>query len=141
MQVRQCLSILAAAAAVTLAAAIPAVAQTPGNNLPTVETPKGGTVTQVFVSGGNRSLFKIALPPILGAQDVSTSVVETASRDFTLSSLFQVLDPQSFVANVGAEGTGIDPASWRNVGAEGVVKGSAMTRAGGGSHLELRLYV
>jgi TolB protein len=128
---------------VFLAASVPAIAQTPNPNgsLPTVSSPTGGAVTQVVVSGGNRSLFKIALPPILGAQDVATSVVETASRDFTLSSLFQVLDPASFTANATAEGMGIDPASWRNVGAEGVVKGSAMTRAGGGTHLELRLYV
>ena len=34
-----------------------------------------------------------------------------------------MLDPQSFTANLAAEGTSIDPASWRNVGAEGVVKG------------------
>jgi TolB protein len=144
MQVSKTFSFLAMAAAVALAGAIPAVAQTPpaptGGTLPTVGTPTGGAVTQVFVSGGNRSLFKIALPPILGAQDVATSVVDTETRDFTLSSLFQVLDPQSFTANLAAEGTGIDPSSWRNVGAEGVVKGSAMTRPNG-VHLELRLYV
>ena len=62
-----------------------------------------------------------------------TTVVETESRDFTLSSLFQVLDPASFTANLAAEGTGIDPASWRNVGAEGVVKGSRRSRAAGSS--------
>jgi TolB protein len=141
MQVRHSFSFFAVAAAVALAAAVPAMAQTPAaGTLPTVGTPTGGAVTQVFVSGGTRSLFKIALPPILGASDVASSVGETESRDFTLSSLFQVLDPQSFTANLAAEGTGIDPASWRNVGAEGVVKGSAMTRPSG-VHLELRLYV
>jgi TolB protein len=145
MQVRlSTLSAVLGIAALLLAGALPAVAQTgpapAGSSLPTVSQPTGGAVTQVFVSGGNRALFKIALPPLMGAQDVSTTVVDTASRDFTMSSLFQVLDPASFTANLAAEGTGIDPTSWRNVGAEGVVKGIASTRVNG-MHLELRLYV
>jgi TolB protein len=132
-----------AAAALLLGSSLPAIAQAPstGGSLPTVSAPTGGQVTQVFVSGGNRSLFKIALPPILGAKDVGATMVETSTRDFTLSSLFQVLDPTSFTANLALEGTGIDPSSWRNIGAEGVVKGSAMTRPGAGVHLELYLFV
>ena len=108
--------------------------------LPAATSPTGGAVTQVFVSGGNRALFKIALPPIVGDAETSKAVVDTAGRDFLLSSMFQVLDPTSFTANLGAEGMGIDPASWRNVGAEGVVKGNAAMR-GANVHLELRLYV
>ena len=40
------------------------------------------------------------------AGDATTvkQAVDTASRDFTLSSMFQVLDPQSFTANLAAEG-------------------------------------
>ena len=68
------------------------------------------------------------------------TVVDTETRDFTLSSLFQVLDPQSFTANLAAEGMTIDPSSWRNVGAEGVVKGQTAMR-GNQMHVELRLYV
>ena len=98
-------------------ASVPAIAQTP-------DAPPQATTTVVVSGGGTRTLFKIALPTLLGDAGTSTSVVETESRDFALSSLFQVLDPQSFTANLAAEGTGIDPASWRNVGAEGVVKGS-----------------
>jgi len=113
-------------------AAVPAVAQTP---------PGGDAPTTVVVSGGgNRSLFKIALPKPLGDADAATTVVETESRDLMLSSLFQVLDPASFTANLAAEGSGIDPTSWRNVGAEGVVKGSAFAR-GSGVHVELNLFV
>lgn len=114
-------------------ASVPAIAQTP-------DAPPQATTTVVVSGGGTRTLFKIALPTLLGDPGTSTSVVETESRDLSLSSLFQVLDPASFTANLAAEGTGIDPASWRNVGAEGVVKGSAFPR-GGGVHLELRLFV
>lgn len=108
--------------------------------LPTAVGPTGGPVTQIMVQGGNRALLRIAVPRLLGADDLSTSVVETASRDFTLSSIFQVLDPKSFTANVQGEGLGIDVSSWRNVGAEGVVKGST-TSKGNRIKLELRLYV
>jgi len=115
---------------------VPAVAQT--------SAPSGGgesaPTTVVVSGGGNRSLFKIALPRLLGDDSASASVVETESRDYTLSSLFQVLDPASFTANLTAEGGGIDPASWRNVGAEGVVKGAAFPR-GGNIHLEMKLFV
>ena len=126
-----------------LAFAFPVVAQQPassGGALPTVSAPTGGEVTQIVVSGGNRSLFKIAVAPIAGDASVSTTVVDTSSRDFTLSSIFQVLDPKSFTANLAAEGTGIEPSSWRNIGAEGVVKGMSAMR-GSNVHLELRLFV
>jgi TolB protein len=99
-----------------------------------------GGVTQIVVSGGARALFKIAVAPPPGDSAVASTVTETASRDFTLSSMFQVLDPKSFTANQEKEGLAIDPASWRTVGAEGVVKGNSSMR-GDKVHLELRLYV
>ncbi|MBX3191181.1 MAG: PD40 domain-containing protein [Labilithrix sp.] len=99
-----------------------------------------GGVTQVFVSGGSRSLFKIAIAPPPGDPAIAATITETASRDFTLSSMFQVLDPKSFTANLEREGLSIEPGSWRNVGAEGVVKGNTAMR-GSNVHLELRLYV
>jgi TolB protein len=97
-------------------------------------------VTQVVVSGGARALFKIAVAAPTGDGTVATTVAETASRDFTLSSMFQVLEPKSFTANLEREGLTIDPASWRTIGAEGVVKGNTATR-GDKVHLELRLFV
>jgi len=125
-------SLLAVAAGLVALASVPAVAQTP---------PAEGAATTVVVSGGgNRSLFKIALPKLVGDDASSATVVETETRDLTLSSLFQVLDPASFTANLAAEGNGIEPASWRNVGAEGVVKGSVFPR-GSTAHLEMRLFV
>src|ERR1700689_4990357 len=126
-----------------MAASFPAIAQQPAgasSALPTASGTTGGAVTQITVSGGNRALFKMAVAPMIGDKDISDNVDTTASRDFTLSSLFQVLDPKSFTANLAAEGTGIDPVSWRNVGAEGVIKGSSAMR-GSTVHLELRLFV
>lgn len=130
---------LAGSALAWLTLAMPAVAQEPagGGGLPQANP---GGVTTVVVAGGTRSLFKIAVAPPVGEASVSTAVTETASRDYTLSSIFQVLDPKSFTANLAQEGIGIDPASWRNIGAEGVVKGNASMR-GANVHLELRLYV
>ncbi len=126
-------------------AAVPAGAQpapapsATDNALPTAQA-GSGAVTTVVVAGGSRSLFKIAVAPPPGDQGVSSQIVETASRDYTLSSMFQVLDPKSFTANLEREGLAIEPSSWRNVGAEGVVKGNTAMR-GSNVHLELRLYV
>jgi TolB protein len=130
-----------------LAASFPAIAQQPQpagggtGALPSANAPMGGSVTSITVPSGTRALFKIACAPILGPDAaVTKEIVDTETRDFTLSSLFQVLDSRSFTANLAAEGMTIDPASWRNVGAEGVVKGNAAMR-GAQMHVELRLYV
>jgi TolB protein len=106
--------------------------------LPSKDT--GSEVTQVFVSGGTRSLFKVALTPVVGDSQVSQTLVDTETRDFVLSSMFQVLDPKSFTANLEKEGLSIEPSSWRNVGAEGVIKGNSSMR-GANVHVEFRLYV
>lgn len=124
-------------AAVMFFATTDVVAQ---NSLPTVAGPTGGQVTTINVQGGNRALFKVALPQWRGDADAGKQGVEVASRDFVLSSMFQVLDPQSFTANLTAEGSTIDPTSWRNVGAEGVIKGETSTRANG-LHIELKLFM
>lgn len=117
----------------------PAPAPSP-SALPSATHGAGDPVTQIVVAGGNRSLFKIAIAPLSGSKDVSRTVTDTSSRDFTLSSLFKVLDERSFTANLSAEGESIDPESWRNVGAEGVVKGLSSMR-GDKVHLELKLFV
>jgi TolB protein len=124
-------------------ATLPAVAQQPAGSaapLPTASQTPGGQVTSITVPSGTRALFKIACAPVSGDGDTSKAIVETETRDFTLSSLFQVLDPQSFTANLAAEGATIEPSSWRNVGAEGVVKGTTAMR-GSQLHVELKLFV
>jgi TolB protein len=138
MQLTRLIPVVAAAG--LLLAAFPSFAGDQPPPLPTSSGPTGGGVTQITVSGGQRSLYKIALPPILGDGDLSKTLVETETRDFTLSSLFQVLDPSSFTANLAAEGTGIEPTSWRGVGAEGVIKGQTSLRSTG-VHVELALFV
>jgi TolB protein len=136
MQVRLRLFLLVLAFVFGLAADVSAQ-----NSLPNVQQPTGGQVTQIVVSGGNRSLFKVALPKWAGDDATGRTGVDVATRDFVLSSMFQVLDPRSFTANLQAEGNSIDPTSWRNVGAEGVIKGNAYVRGGGALHIELRLFV
>jgi TolB protein len=125
--------------------AVPAIAQPqPGGAAPSASAlpaaSNQGGVTTVVVQGGSRALFKIAVAPPPGDPTISGNITETASRDFKLSSMFEVLDPKSFTANLEREGLAIDPSSWRNIGAEGVVKGNASMR-GATVHLELRLYV
>ncbi len=119
----------------------PAYADTPADApLPTRTDGAATTATTIYVAGGTRSLLKIAVPKPIGDDAGASTVATTAKRDFDLSSLFQVLDDQSFVANREKEGIGIDPASWKSVGAEGVVKGDVSVR-GSQTHVELRLYV
>ena len=129
MQVRIFLLVVA----LWLAFAVDVSAQ---STLPNVQQPTGGQITQITVSGGNRTLFKVALPKWQGDDATGRQGVDTASRDFVLSSMFQVLDPQSFTANLQAEGNTIDPSSWRNVGAAGVIKGSAYVQIGRASGRE-----
>jgi TolB protein len=136
--------VIALGGAAVLTLAMPAVAQPGGGAAPadsSLPSASGnGAVTTVVVQGGSRSLFKIAVTAPLGDSAMASQVVDTSTRDFTLSSMFQVLDPKSFTANLAQEGAGIEPASWRNIGAEGVVKGNLSPR-GSQTHVELRLYV
>src|SRR5262245_15257027 len=107
MQVKTLVSGFVAALACGLMLAFPATAQGPSvasSSLPSVSAPTGGPVNTVYVPGGNRALFKIAVVPPAGDAQVASTVTETSSRDFVLSSLFQVLDPKSFTANLAAEG-------------------------------------
>ncbi len=137
---------LLAAVSAALTLAMPAVAQqpaggpAPGGAASALPAATAGGSPMIMVQGGSRALFKIAIAPVPGDAAVSSTVTETAGRDFTLSSMFQVLDPKSFTANLEKEGLSIEPSSWRTVGAEGVIKGLSSMR-GANVHLELRLYV
>jgi TolB protein len=106
--------------------------------LPTASQPMGGPATQVFVKGTRRGLFKVAIPPIAGAKDVSDLLVDTATRDLVGCGMFRMIDPRGLPVDRG-EGLGLDVNAWRTSGADAVVKGRSSVR-GGNIHLELRMY-
>ncbi|HEX6243025.1 MAG TPA: hypothetical protein VFZ61_19060, partial [Polyangiales bacterium] len=82
------------------------------------------TATPVIeVSGGEKSLYRIAVPDLLGTGGRGGEAAGVLRSDFALISLFKVLDPASFVANLQAEALSITPSSWQSVGAQGVIKG------------------
>jgi len=94
---------------------------------------------EVDIWGGIRDLYAIAVPLPMGVPDAASEVKSVQENDFRLSSLFKVLDSQSFIANLAAEGTGIEKDPWVQVGAQGVTK-CAITKAGDVLSLKFSLY-
>ena len=88
--------------------------------LPQLGEERAAEVTEIDVSGAARALFKVAVVAAQGTDDAMSA--DVMSRDFQLSSLVEVLDPRSFKGDVAGETTRIDDRSWREVGAEYVVK-------------------
>ena len=83
--------------------------------------PKSGVV--IDVNASKRTLYPIAIPVSPeGDQSVAREIAKVASFDLSVAGVFKVLDPQSFLANLRAEGVGIDPQKWKDVGAYGVIK-------------------
>ncbi|MBS1120111.1 MAG: domain protein beta Propeller [Deltaproteobacteria bacterium] len=84
------------------------------------DDPKGGVVIDV---NAKRGLYPIAVPisPV-GDAAAAKEIATVTSFDLSVASVFKVLDPQSFLADLKAEGIGIDPQKWKDVGAFGVVK-------------------
>jgi len=92
----------------------------------------------IDVDSPQRSLYRIAVPELLdGEGDENGAGV--IRNDLRLSSLFDVLDPKSFLADAKAEGLGIGSQAWTVVGAQGVVKGK-LSKTGSKIKLEMRLY-
>ena len=87
---------------------------------------QGRTYTEI--SGSGQSLYRIAVPAPLGSA-VGKQVQQILSNDLSLYGLFKVLDPRGFLANAQAEGMGLTPKSWIDVGAQSVVK-MKLTRSG-----------
>ncbi len=94
---------------------------------------------EIEIWGGIRDLYKIAVPRPLGPSGPAAEVQAIQSNDLKLSSLFEVLDPKSFLADLTAEGMGIQKDPWVQVGAQGVSK-CKVTNAGGQIKLECKLY-
>jgi TolB protein len=104
---------------------------------PADETLPGRVV--INVDSPERALYRIAVPNPQGGADLGSSGGEVLRNDFRLSSLFQVLDPKSFIANPQTEGLGIDKNAWSSVGAQGIVKGQ-ISGGGGSIVVEMRLF-
>ena len=112
-----------------------AVAQT------TPTAPAGGDDAVRFkIQAGGRDLYKIAIPlPTGGDKNAATQAAAQLNNDLSLSGFFKVIDSSATLANLQAEGLTINAPDWRNVGAEGVVKGR-FTPMGGDVKDEFRLY-
>jgi TolB protein len=117
---------------VTLAASQHAAAQSKE------EAPLPGRVV-IDVDSPERALYRIAVPNLLGDGAGAAEGGDVLRGDLTLSSLFQVLDPRSFLANLPAEGLGIEKAPWSSVGAQGIIKGQ-LTTSGNGIVVDMRLF-
>ncbi|MDD5306949.1 MAG: hypothetical protein PHU25_06460 [Deltaproteobacteria bacterium] len=89
--------------------------------------------------GGIRDLYKIAVPMPLGPAAPAAEAQQIEMSDFKLSSLFEVLDPKSYLADAAAEGMTIDKDPWVQVGAQAVSKCKA-TVAGGEVKLACALF-
>ncbi|MBA3394935.1 MAG: PD40 domain-containing protein [Deltaproteobacteria bacterium] len=98
------------------------------------EEPKAGVV--IDVNAGKRTLYPIAVPTSLeGDSGVAKEISTVASFDLNVAGVFKVLEPRSFLADLRAEGIGIDPQKWKDVGAFGVIKYRATA-----TDIEFRLY-
>jgi TolB protein len=90
----------------------------------------------IDVNAQKKGTYPIALPTAVdGDATVSREITQVQSFDFGVAGVFKVLDPQGFLADLRAEGLGIDPQKWKDVGALGVVKFKATA-----TDIEFRLY-
>jgi TolB protein len=97
------------------------------------DDPNGGVIFDV--NGANRGLYPIATPTSPSGGKDASDVAQIESMDLSLAGVFKVVDPKSFLADLGAEQLNIEPQKWKDVGAFGVVK-----YAVSGDSIEFRLY-
>jgi len=95
--------------------------------------------TLITVSSGEQALYRIAIPALRGDTLLGAQGSAVIANDLELISLFKVLDAESFVADLDAEGLTINPDSWSNVGAQGVIKGRVVTH-GNAIDVQMRLF-
>jgi TolB protein len=90
---------------------------------PKDEAPLPSSAPVIDINAPEQALYRIAVPDLMGQPGLGTEGSDVLRNDFQLVSLFKVLDPKSFVADLKAEGLNITPTSWQSVGAQGVIKG------------------
>jgi TolB protein len=94
----------------------------------------------IDVSGAKRGDYPIAIPLAVDSDGpAAQEAMDVASFDMSIAGFFKVLDPKSFLADLKAEGLGIDPPKWKDVGAYGVMK-LKITVSGDDVTLDARLY-
>ena len=77
------------------------------------DAPLPGSSPVIDVSAPEQALYRIAVPDLGGTAGLGSQGAGVLRSDFALVSLFKVLDPASFVANLATEGLSITPASGR----------------------------
>ena len=100
------------------------------------QAPPVGDLT-ITLQGLDQRLLPIAIPALRGVS--GDGIAAVISNDLRLSSLFRVLDPRSFTADLDAEGTNINAPSWTSAGATAVVK-AQVTGAADNVRVELRVW-
>lgn len=103
---------------------------------PVTQVPSVGDIT-ITLQGLEARLLPVAVPAMRGPS--GEALANVVANDLRLSALFRVLDPRSFTANLDAEGTDINAASWTSVGASTVVKGQ-VTGQGDSVRVELKVW-
>jgi TolB protein len=94
----------------------------------------------IDVSGAKRGAYPIAIPVGVDSDAAAAKeVAEVASFDMSVAGFFKILDPKSFLADLGVEKLSIDPQKWKDVGAFGVMK-SKVTVTGDNIEFEAKLF-
>lgn len=97
------------------------------------------TRIMIDVNAPGRDLYRIAVPDLLGGSPVlGNKAAGVVRNDLRLVSLFKVLDPASFIANLEQEGLGFTKPPWSGVGTQGLVKGQIT--GSGNLQIEMRFY-
>jgi TolB protein len=88
------------------------------------------------VTGTKKGLYPIAVPTAAdGDAAVDREIATVSNFDLGVAGVFKTIDPQSFLADLKAEGLNIETQKWKDVGAYGVMKYKV-----DGSSIEFRLY-
>jgi TolB protein len=123
-------------AVVTLAFAAVALASSPARpddpKTPPKDSPKDVVID---VDGVKKGLYPIATPTAPENDQTAKDIAAIQAFDFSVAGVFKVLNPSAFLADLKAEGLGIEVQKWKDVGAYGVTKSKATADS-----IEFRLY-